>query len=60
LRTDQCIEGPALVTETTSTTWIDQGWRARLDRWGNILLDAINEEPKGQEPKGSESSEISG
>jgi N-methylhydantoinase A len=46
LRTDQCIDGPALVTETTSTTWIDQGWRARLDRWGNILLDAINEEPK--------------
>jgi len=43
LRTDQCIDGPALVTETTSTTWIDQGWRARLDRWGNILLDAINE-----------------
>ncbi len=43
LRTDQCIDGPALVTETTSTTWIDQGWQARLDRWGNILLDAINE-----------------
>ena len=43
LRTDQCIDGPALVTETTSTTWIDQGWRARLDRWGNILLDAIKE-----------------
>ena len=43
LRINQCIDGPALVTETTSTTWIDQGWRARLDRWGNILLDAINE-----------------
>jgi N-methylhydantoinase A len=43
LQVDQCIDGPALVTETTSTTWIDDGWQARLDRWGNILLDAINE-----------------
>jgi N-methylhydantoinase A len=43
LHVNQCIEGPALITETTSTTWIDQGWQARMDRWGNILLDAINE-----------------
>jgi N-methylhydantoinase A len=38
LHIDQCIEGPALITEVTSTTWIDQGWQARIDRWGNILL----------------------
>ena len=43
LQVDQCIDGPALVTETTSTTWIDDGWQARVDRWGNILLHAINE-----------------
>jgi N-methylhydantoinase A len=42
LQVDQCIGGPALITETTSTTWIDDGWQARVDRWGNILLDAIN------------------
>jgi len=43
LQVEQCIDGPALVTETTSTTWIDDGWQARVDRWGNILLHAINE-----------------
>jgi N-methylhydantoinase A len=41
LRVDQCIDGPALVTETTSTTWIDEGWRARVDRWGNLLMSVI-------------------
>jgi N-methylhydantoinase A len=38
LSVDQCIDGPALITEPTSTTWIDQDWQARIDRWGNILL----------------------
>jgi N-methylhydantoinase A len=38
LRVDQVIDGPALITETTSTTWIDNGWQAKVDRWGNILL----------------------
>ncbi|MBT8126268.1 MAG: hydantoinase/oxoprolinase family protein [Gammaproteobacteria bacterium] len=38
LKVDQIIDGPALITETTSTTWIDQGWQARVDRWGNLLL----------------------
>jgi len=41
LRVDQCIDGPALITETTSTTWIDEGWQARVDRWGNLLLSVI-------------------
>ena len=41
LRLDQCIDGPALITETTSTTWIDEGWQARVDRWGNLLLSVI-------------------
>ncbi len=41
LQVDQCIVGPALITETTSTTWVDQGWQARVDRLGNIVLDAI-------------------
>ncbi len=40
LQVDQCINGPALITETTSTTWIDTGWQARVDRWGNLLLSA--------------------
>jgi N-methylhydantoinase A len=40
LRVDQCIHGPALITEPTSTTWVDQHWQARIDRWGNIILSA--------------------
>jgi len=42
LQVDQCFDGPALITETTSTTWIDEGWRARVDRWGNLLLSLIS------------------
>jgi len=42
LRIDQCIDGPALITETTATTWIDEGWQARVDRWGNLLLSVIS------------------
>ncbi|UCB54212.1 MAG: hydantoinase/oxoprolinase family protein [Thiotrichales bacterium] len=38
LQVDQCINGPALITETTSTTWIDKGWQAKVDRYGNLLL----------------------
>ena len=40
LHVDQCIDGPALITETTATTWIDEGWQAKVDGWGNILLHA--------------------
>ena len=39
LGVDETINGPALITETTSTTWIDADWRARADRWGNLLLE---------------------
>jgi len=42
LRVDQLIDGPALITETTATTWIDEGWRVRVDRWGNLLLSVIS------------------
>jgi N-methylhydantoinase A/oxoprolinase/acetone carboxylase beta subunit len=39
LAAGQCIDGPVLITEATSTTWIDQHWQASIDRWGNILLN---------------------
>jgi N-methylhydantoinase A len=42
LQVDQYIDGPALITETTSTIWIDEGWRAKVDRWGNLLLSVIS------------------
>lgn len=33
------IIGPALVAETTGTTFVDAGWRARTLRGGNMLLE---------------------
>ncbi len=33
LALDQQIAGPALITETVSTTWIEPGWFCRVDRW---------------------------
>jgi N-methylhydantoinase A len=41
LAADQQFEGPALVTETVSTTWIEAGWGCRVDPVGNLLLEQI-------------------
>lgn len=35
------IDGPALITETVSTTWLAPGWRARSDSVGNLLLERV-------------------
>jgi len=35
----QDIFGPALITETVSTTLIEPGWRAQVDPVGNLLLE---------------------
>lgn len=35
----QCLQGPAIVIEKVATTWLEPGWRARVDRLGNLLLD---------------------
>jgi len=32
------IRGPAIITEPLATTWLAPGWRARVDRHGNLLL----------------------
>ncbi len=34
----QCLEGPALITETVATTWLAPGWRCEVDAFGNLLL----------------------
>jgi N-methylhydantoinase A/oxoprolinase/acetone carboxylase beta subunit len=34
----QKISGPALITETSSTTWLSAGWCAVVDRLGNLML----------------------
>jgi len=37
----EAIDGPALITETVSTTWLAPRWRARRDSVGNLLLERI-------------------
>ncbi|OOZ39904.1 hypothetical protein BOW53_09905 [Solemya pervernicosa gill symbiont] len=32
------LSGPALITETVSTTWLAPGWHCRVDGYGNLLL----------------------
>jgi len=38
LQVGQIINGPALVTETSATTWLAEGWRAEIDVAGNLKL----------------------
>ena len=38
LQIGQSIQGPALIVETTSTTWLDEGWSAEVDGVGNLML----------------------
>ncbi len=38
LKVGQKLTGPALVTETSSTTWLAKGWGAEVDRIGNLRL----------------------
>ncbi len=34
----QPVAGPALITETVSTTYVAPGWRCVMDAWGNLVL----------------------
>ena len=38
LKVGQKINGPALITETSSTSWLAKGWCAVVDGVGNLLL----------------------
>ena len=38
LSAGQQINGPALITETVATTFIESGWQCRVDDYGNLLL----------------------
>ncbi len=39
LRPGQTIDGPALITERVSTTYLAPGWRCRVDPIGNLVLE---------------------
>ena len=38
LNTGTVIHGPALITEMVATTYLEQGWQAKVDKFGNLLL----------------------
>ncbi len=38
LSAGQQIDGPALITETVATTFIESGWQCQADDYGNLLL----------------------
>jgi N-methylhydantoinase A len=38
LKIAQQVKGPALITETSSTTWLAKGWSAEVDSVGNLRL----------------------
>lgn len=40
----QQLQGPALITETVSTTWVEPGWSCCVDRSGNLLLEKLSDE----------------
>lgn len=42
LPTGTLIEGPAIVTEYSATTFIAPQWSARVDEFGNLLLSRVN------------------
>lgn len=39
------VEGPAIIVEATSTTWIAPGWNAEADAVGNLHLRRLREPP---------------
>jgi N-methylhydantoinase A len=39
LRAGNRFAGPAIVAEYSATTLVPPGWRARIDRYGNLLLE---------------------
>lgn len=41
LEVGQKITGPVLITETSSTTWLDKGWFLEVDEVGNLSLSII-------------------
>ena len=38
LRHGKCYQGPCILTEPVSTTWVKRGWTVEMDNWGNLLV----------------------
>jgi N-methylhydantoinase A len=46
LRAGNALDGPAVITETTSTTVVPPGFRAEVDRQANLLMTTSGSDPK--------------
>jgi N-methylhydantoinase A len=42
LKPDDTLAGPAIIEQDDTTTLITPGWRGRIDRLGNLVLERIN------------------
>ena len=42
LRPNGQVMGPAVIVEYSATTLIPPGWQARMDRYGNLLLESVS------------------
>ncbi|SIT75150.1 hydantoinase B/oxoprolinase family protein [Pontibaca methylaminivorans] len=51
---DAAIAGPAIITEATGTTIIEDGWAGRLDGFGNLVLDRIAKRQRAQSGTGAD------
>jgi 5-oxoprolinase (ATP-hydrolysing) len=45
LECGQVITAPAIIIESSATTVVEAGWRARVDRLGNLVLERIETAP---------------
>jgi len=41
LRAGDAIDGPAIIAEPTSTTVVEPGWRAEVNRFGHVLMTRV-------------------
>ncbi len=48
LKVGQKITGPALITETSSTTWLTKDWIIEVDRVGNLIMNQTCTESYGK------------
>ncbi len=39
----QIVAGPAIITERTGTNVVEEGWQARIDNYGNLVLNRVAE-----------------
>ena len=41
LKPGQQVSGPAIITEKTGTNIVEDGWRARVDAYGHLILERV-------------------